>query len=73
MLEGYELHRLVWDAADERFGDVLVASPADSGGRGITLAVRRDGAAADLTDATTYFVWEHKVTGERAGLSLSRR
>ena len=73
MLEGYELHRLVWDAAYERFGDVLVASPADSGGRGITLAVRRDGAAADLTCATTYFVWEYKVTGERAGLSLSRR
>lgn len=73
MLEGYELHRLVWDAADERFGDVLVASPADSGGRGVTLAVRQDGAAADLTGATAYFVWEHKVTGERAGLSLSRR
>ena len=65
MLDGYGLHQLVWDAADERFGDVLVASPADAGGRGISLAVRQDGAAADLTGASVYFMWKHKVTGER--------
>lgn len=65
MLDGYGLHKLVWDAADERFGDVLVASPADAGGRGISLAVRQDGAAADLTGAAVYFVWKHKMTGER--------
>lgn len=65
MLDGYGLHKLVWDAADERFGDVLVASPADAGGRGISLAVRQNGSAADLTGATVYFVWKHKVTGER--------
>lgn len=65
MLDGLGLHQLVWDAADERFGDVLVASPADAGGRGISLAVRQDGAAANLTGATVYFVWKHKVTGER--------
>ena len=65
MLDGYGLHRLVWDAADERFGDVLVASPADACGRGISLAVRQNGAAADLSGATVYFVWRHKVTGER--------
>lgn len=65
MLDGYGLHKLVWDAADERFGDVLVASPADAGGRGISLSVRQDGAAADLTGATVYFAWRHKVTGER--------
>ena len=65
MLDGYGLHRLVWDAADERFGDVLVASPADADGRGISLSVRQDGAAADLTGATVYFAWRHKVTGER--------
>ena len=65
MLDGYGLHKLVWDACDERFGDVLVASPADSGGRGISLAVREGGAAADLTGATVYFAWKHKVTGER--------
>ena len=65
MLDGYGLHQLTWDTCDERFGDVLVASPADAGGRGITLSVRQDGAAADLTGATLYFVWRHKVTGER--------
>ena len=65
MLDGYGLHQLIWDTCDERFGDVLVASPADAGGRGITLSVRQDGAAADLTGATLYFVWCHKVTGER--------
>lgn len=65
MLDGYGLHRLVWDACDERFGDVLVASPADACGRGISLSVREDGSAADLTGATVYFVWRHKVTGER--------
>lgn len=65
VLEGYGLHKLVWDACDERFGDVLVASPANSGGRGISLAVRQNGAAADLTGATVYFVWKHKVTGKR--------
>lgn len=64
MLDGYGLHKLVWDAADERFGDVLVASPADADGRGISLSVRQDGAAADLTGATVYFAWRHKVTGE---------
>lgn len=65
MLDGYGLHRLVWDAADERFDDVLVASPADACGRGISLAVRQNGAAADLSGAAVYFVWRHKVTGER--------
>ena len=65
MLDGYGLHNLVWDACDERFGDVLVASPADAGGRGIALSVRQNGAAANLTGATVYFVWRHKVTGER--------
>lgn len=65
MLDGYGLHKLVWDACDERFGDVLVASPADAGGRGISLTVREDGSAADLTGAAVYFAWKHKVTGER--------
>lgn len=39
MLEGYGLHSLVWDACDERFNDILVDSPADAQGRGISLAV----------------------------------
>ncbi len=65
MLDGYGLHSLVWDAADERFGDVLVTSPVDAGGRGISLAMRQGGAAANPTGATVYLVWRHKVTGER--------
>lgn len=65
MLDGYGLHQLTWDTCDERFGDVLVASPADACGRGISLSVRQNGAAADLTGAAVYFVWKHKVTGER--------
>lgn len=65
MLEGYGLHSLVWDACDERFNDILVASPADAQGRGISLAVRENGNAANLAGATVYFVWRHKATGER--------
>ena len=65
MLDGYGLHQLTWDTCDERFGDVLVASAADAQGRGISLAVRQNGAAANLTGAMVYLVWRHKVTGER--------
>ena len=65
MLDAYGLHELVWDACDERFSDMLVASPADAGGRGISLAVREGGAAADMTGATLYFAWKHKATGVR--------
>ena len=65
MLDGYGLHQLTWDTCNERFGDVLVASPADVQGRGISLAIRQNGAAANLTGATVYLVWRHKVTGER--------
>jgi len=55
VLDGYGLHTLVWDTCDERFGDVLVASPADSSGRGISLAVKEGGSAAELTGAAVYF------------------
>ena len=65
MLDGYGLHNIIWDAADERFTDILVASAADADGRGISLAVRQDGAAADMTDATVYLEWKHKGTGTR--------
>ena len=65
MLDGYGLHQLTWDTCGERFGDVLVASPADACGRGISLSVRQNGVAADLTGAAVYFVWCHKVSGER--------
>lgn len=56
MLDGYGLHTIIWDSADERLGDFLVASPAAASGRGLDLHVRRSGAAADLTGAEVYFV-----------------
>lgn len=65
MLDGYGLHTIIWDSADERLGDFLVASPADATGRGLELHVRQGGTAADLTGADVYFLWRHKATGER--------
>ena len=41
MLDGYGLHMIIWDSADERLGDFLVASPADATGRGLELHVGR--------------------------------
>ena len=35
MLDGYGIHTMIWDSADERLGDCLVASPADATGRGL--------------------------------------
>lgn len=65
MLDGYGLHTMIWDSADERLGDFLVASPADATGRGLELHVRQGGAAADLTGAEVYFLWRHKMAGTR--------
>ena len=65
MLDGYGINTLIWDAADERLGDFLVASPADAEGRGLELHVRQGGAAADLTGASVYLLWRHKKTGRR--------
>ncbi len=65
LLEGYGIHTLIWDAADDRLGDFLVASPADAEGRGLELHVRQGGRAADVTGADVYFIWRHKRTGRR--------
>lgn len=65
MLDGYGIHMMIWDSADERLGDWLVASPADATGRGLELHVRQGGAAANLTGASVYFLWRHKMSGER--------
>lgn len=59
------LHELTWDACDELGGGLLVASPADARGRGIALAVTRDGAACDLSGATAYLVWRHREARAR--------
>ena len=40
MLDGYGLHTIIWDSADERLGDFLVSTPADAMGRGLELHVR---------------------------------
>lgn len=61
-LEGYGLHELVWETADQTFGKVLAASPADARGRGIALTVLRGGSAADLTGAHVYLAWRHRET-----------
>ena len=65
MLDGYGLHEIVWNMADQVVSGDLVASPCDARGRGIALEVRQDGAAADLTDASVYLVWRHRMTGKR--------
>lgn len=64
-LDGYGLHKLVWEACDDVFAGTLVASPADAEGRGIVLSVWRDGAAVDLSGASVYLLWRHRVTRKR--------
>ena len=59
------LSTLTWSQADEVFGGVLVASPADAQGRGILLKVVRDDAAVDLTGASVYLVWRHRELRKR--------
>ena len=59
------LSTLTWSQADEVFGGVLVASPADAQGRGILLKVVRDEVAVDLTGASVYLVWRHRELRKR--------
>ena len=59
------LSTLTWSQADEVFGGVLVASPADAQGRGIFLKVVREDAAVDLTGASVYLVWRHRELRKR--------
>ena len=49
VLDGYGLHEMTWETCDDVLDCGLVASPADAQGRGISLAVKRGGTAADLT------------------------
>ena len=64
-LDGFGLHELVWESCDDVFAGALVASPADAEGRGIALLVRRDGEAVDLSGASVYLLWRHRVTRKR--------
>ena len=59
------LSTLTWSQADEVFGGVLVASPADAQGRGILLKVVRGDASVDLTGASVYLVWRHRELRKR--------
>lgn len=65
ILEDDGLAKLVWSECDEVLGGVLVASPADSHGRGIELRVERGGDAVDLTGAHVYLVWRHREMRKR--------
>lgn len=64
-LDDYGLHEIVWNAGDDYFSDCFAASPADADGRGISLAMKQNGAALDLTDAAVYLIWRHRATGKR--------
>lgn len=64
-LDDYGLHEIVWNAGDDCFSDCFTASPADADGRGISLAMKQNGAALDLTDAAVYLIWRHRATGKR--------
>ena len=59
------LSTLTWSQADEVFGGVLVASPADAKGRGVLLKVVRDETPVDLTGASVYLVWRHRELRKR--------
>jgi len=59
------LHELEWDTCDTLAGDVLIASPADARGRGISLSVTREGLPVDLTGAVFYLVWRHREALKR--------
>lgn len=64
-LEGFGLRKITWDQCDRAFLEELPASGCDSGGRGIALAILRDGETVDLGSSTVYLVWKHRLTGCR--------
>jgi len=64
-MDGVGLHALTWQDCDERFGEVLVASPTDARGRGIALTVKVGGVVTDLTGAMVYLLWRHRVARTR--------
>ncbi len=64
-LDADGLTTLVWSQADEVFGGVLVASPADARGRGILLKVQHEETGVDLSGASVYLVWRHRELRRR--------
>lgn len=65
MLDEYGLHKLVLKDCDEYLGMSLVASPADSQGRGIAFSMERDGTPVALDGAGVYLAWRHRVSRKR--------
>ena len=60
----------MWRQVDEYMGDVLVASPTDSNGRGIRLSVE---CIEDIPEgATAYLLWSHRATDERGTEAFER-
>lgn len=61
------LAEVTWDAADAQIATSLTASLQDAKGRGIALAVTRDGSALDLSEDNyhLYLVWRHKQAHTR--------
>lgn len=64
-LVGDGLRQVTWDGCDAPLGGRLVASPADAEGRGMALAVTRDGAPVDLSGASVYLLWRHRELRRR--------
>ncbi|QTU85186.1 hypothetical protein J7S26_03100 [Xiamenia xianingshaonis] len=46
-------------------GEVLVASPADAHGRGISFSMEHEDEAVDLAGSQVYLVWRHRASGKR--------
>ena len=61
------LAEVTWDTTDAQTATSLTASPQDAKGRGIALAVTRDGSALDLSEDNhhLYLVWRHKQAHTR--------
>ena len=59
-LAGDGLRAVTWDECDAPLGGCFTASPVDTEGRGLALAVTRGGEAVDLSDATVYLLWRHR-------------
>ncbi|MGN0287325.1 MAG: BppU family phage baseplate upper protein [Atopobiaceae bacterium] len=60
-----QLGEVTWSAGDSWESGALTASPQDARGRGMLLAVTRNGMALDLTGAKLYLVWRHRQTHAR--------
>lgn len=61
-VDGWALHELTLDFADQYVGD-LIANAADAKGRGINLHVTQDGQPLSLSGMAVYLIWRHDQIG----------